>query len=276
MSNIYVPSNNFTGYSKDYPEKLEQNEDDIYNFGLAHITRQDIESFLPFRIRDVSLYQRAFIHKSIHKYVKRANYKILDYYKESNERLEYLGDAVLNLIVGKYLFNSFLDKNEGFLTRIRTKLVKSETLAYFASQLGLGNYILMSQHVISLNGRTNPRLLEDAFEALLGAIYLDKGIDVAEAFVCHMIERYIDFTKVFTEDNYKDIISRHAQANSLSLPEYKQISVEGPANNRLFSIGVFIDDEEWGRGVGKSKKIAEQMAARAAIEKRRIVDKRNF
>ena len=256
---------------------MDNNTESNNDYSKPHISREEIEGIINSRVRDISIYQRAFVHKSIFKSLRFfKDDEVLDYYKDSNERLEYLGDAVLNMIIAKYLYTTFPDKKEGFLTRIRTKLVKGDMLAHFAQKLCLGNYIVMSSHVIKFGGQTNPHILEDAFEALLGAIFLDRGMATAEQFIKDMIKKYVNFKDLFTEDNYKDILSRYTQANSLSLPEYRLIDASGPAHKIEFTIIIYIGEDKYGKGIGKTKKIAEQLAAQKTIKMLKIVDKRNF
>ena len=244
-----------------------------------HINRRDVENIVKMRIRNLNLYRKALIHKSILKAIRYLDNDCIPEYLlenscgqqnnnkiESNERLEYLGDAVINLVIAEYLFKHFVDKDEGFMTRVRTKLVNGKTLSKFSNYVNLGNYILMSQHVINIKGRENNRILEDAFEAFVGAIYLDLGLSHASAFVKRMVDSCIDIDLlVSTDDNYKDILLRYAQAQQIDLPTYEVIRTEGPPHQRLFTVQVIINKLSAGIGVAKSKKEAEQLSAKLAI-----------
>ena len=207
------------------------------DFSIEHVSRKDIESILGMRIKNIEFYQRALVHKSIQKSVKKMPPgRVKPYLLKSNETLEFLGDAVLGLVIAEYLFKNFPKENEGFLTRIRTKLVKGKTLANFAQQLHLGPFILMSRHVINIDGRKNKRILEDAFEAFVGAIYLDLGIDFARAFVLRMVQKHIETVNVFEDDNYKDLLLRYSQYKGIELPLYNTVLQEGPPHQRTFTI----------------------------------------
>ena len=144
-----------------------QIEDDLatHDFSKPHVTRAEIQSLLNgIKIKNVSYYQRALVHKSIHKAVKRYNKPdIQEYLQEHNERMEFLGDSVLSLIITNYLYNKYPDKDEGFLTRIKTKLVNGTQLAKLARQINLGKFILLSNHVENIKGRDSQKILEDTF-----------------------------------------------------------------------------------------------------------------
>lgn len=231
-----------------------------------HIARSEIENILGMRPKNLDYYRRALVHKSIQRNVKKCNNKVLEYYTMSNERLEFLGDSVLGLIVSNYLFDKFPDKDEGFLTRTKTKIVCGKNCAKLAKVLDLGKYILMSKHVVRINGHRNEKLLEDAFEAFIGAVYKDLGFKFAQVFVYRLIEKYLDFSSILEDDNYKDILLRWSQSESISLPEYQTLLEEGPSHQKMFTVGVYLDGKQMGVGKGASKKKAEQNAAKEAID----------
>jgi len=250
---------------------LKQIEDDLatHDFSIPHVTREDIQSMLKMKVKNISHYQRALVHKSIHKAVKK--YKgdnIQEYLIQHNERLEFLGDSVLSLIVANYLFHKYPDQDEGFLTRIKTKLVNGTQLAKLAKTINLGKYILMSNHVENIKGRESQKILEDAFEALLAAIFNDIGFDAVNSFVLNIIDS-LDFNEILVEDNYKDILLRYAQHDKIkpSTPEYTVISTDGPPHNRIFTVAVLINGILYCEGSGKSKKQAEQTAAFLTLKK---------
>ena len=243
------------------------------DFSTEHVSRTVVEHIVGMRVKNMELYQRALVHKSIQKSIKKTpQYLVKPYLLKSNETLEFLGDAVLGLVIAEYLFKNFPKENEGFLTRIRTKLVKGKTLANFSQQLKLGPHILMSRHVVNIDGRKNKRILEDAFEAFVGAIYLDLGIDFARAFILRLVEKYINEVNVFEDDNYKDLLLRYSQHKGIELPMYNTVLQEGPPHQRTFTMEVVLFEKPQGRGKAKSKKEAEQLAAQQAIQKLKIVD----
>ena len=238
-------------------------------FYTAHVSRDDIKDIIGFRPRNIAIYQQALVHKSVQKVIRNLFKEEplpseCAYMKESNERLEYLGDAVLNLAVASKLYLDYSGENEGFLTRIRTKLVRGTTLAHLAKELDLGNFILMSPQVININGKENDTILENAYEAVIGAIYLDLGFAHAEKFVYANMEK-ISLDEILRDDNYKDILLRYAQANYTTLPIYTIIDTSGPPHNRTFKVSVKLDGELLGEGEGRQKKEAEQLAAQKAI-----------
>jgi len=250
---------------------LKQIEDDLatHDFSKPHVTREDIQTMIKMKVKNISYYQRALVHKSIHKAVKKyQGNNLQEYLVQHNERMEFLGDSVLSLIVANYLFHKYPDRDEGFLTRIKTKLVNGTQLAKLAKSIHLGKYILMSNHVDNIKGRESQKILEDAFEALLAAIFNDLGFDAVNSFVLSIIDS-LDFNEILVEDNYKDILLRYAQHDKIkpSTPEYTLISTDGPPHNRIFKVAVIINGEQHCEGTGKSKKQAEQVAAFYTLKK---------
>lgn len=236
-----------------------------YDYSKPHMSRADIESIISMRPINLEHYYQAFVHKSIQKYTKNSSVA-LNYTKQSYERYEYLGDSVLSLIIANYLFKKYPDKNEGFLTRIRTKLVNGKTLARFSKELQLGKHILLSSNVEKIDGRNNDRILEDIFEALICAIYLDIGFVKAEKFVIDTIEKYIVFEELEVDDNYKDILLRFCQSKMNTTPSYDTIELSGPPHNRQFKVACFIQGIQYKFGMGKCKKLAEQLAAKETLK----------
>jgi ribonuclease-3 len=244
-----------------------------HDFSKAHVSREEIQSLLNMKIKNVSVYQRALVHKSIYKAVKRyrGEAPIQEYLLQHNERLEFLGDSVLGLIVANYLFHKYPDKNEGFLTRIKTKLVNGTQLANLAREINLGKYIIMSTHVENIKGRNSQKILEDAFEAFLAAIFKDLGFDAVNAFIINIIEK-LDFTEVLLEDNYKDLLLRYTQTNfKNSTPSYSLVKTDGPPHNRTFTVVVVISGNEYSQGTARSKKQAEQIAAENTLKKLNVL-----
>ena len=269
-----------------------------YNPSNIPIERDVLERIIGFKTNDLSIYQNAFVHKSYCKKVETQTTNsdgvaveliecpkdCMELQEESNERLEFLGDSILGAVVTSYLYRRY-DKDEGFCTKLKTKLVNSSTLAKLSSHLGLEKYVIISKHVEErCNGRDNPRILEDLFEALIGAIFLDfnryslslegesfhsgMGYHVAERFIINILETTIDFTQLIKHDyNYKDIILRYYQREFHITPKYSTIKVEGPPNERLFTMAVFSPDNKIvGIGKERSKKRAEQLASRVALK----------
>ena len=218
-----------------------------------NIQQFQIEDLVGTKIKNLTLYQKAFTHKSA--------IKEYDELTDSFETLEFMGDSVLGFVTTKFLFDKYEEKQEGFLTKARTKLVRSETLAAIAHKLGLHNLVLMDEKGMRNGWNSNPKILEDVFEALVGAIYLDLGLAHVKQFILRIYEnpRMIDMRSIMVDDNYKDHLMRYCQTNNLPLPDYRVTTHE----NGIFVIDVFVDNVFLGRGAAKSKKQAEQYAARS-------------
>ncbi|MGE5540732.1 MAG: ribonuclease III [Bacillota bacterium] len=185
-----------------------------------------------------------------------------------NERLEFLGDAVLELATTHFLFNRFPEKPEGDLTAYRAALVNTISLAESAKVIGLNDMLLLSRGEAKDTGRARDIILANAFEAVLGAIYLDQGYAAAEEFVARTLYPKID--AIIENRAYQDAKSRFqeaAQEKKSITPSYKTLSEEGPDHDKRFTVGVYLHSEEIARGVGKSKQEAEQAAAHEALQK---------
>ena len=191
-----------------------------------------------------------------------------EYTGSHNERLEFLGDAVLELAVTDFLFKKFLAKPEGELTSYRAALVNTVSLAEGAQALGISDYLLLSKGESKDTGRARDVILADAFEAIIGAIYLDSGYASAEAFIAKNLYNKIE--SVIASRSYQDAKSRFqeiAQEKKGITPSYETLSEIGPDHNKRFTVGVFIGNEEIARGEGQSKQEAEQSAAIAGLDK---------
>jgi ribonuclease-3 len=219
---------------------------------MEFIDRTTIEKLVGTKVNDLALYQRCFTHKSALK-----KYENL---KGSYETLEFMGDSVLGFIITKYLFDRYEDKQEGFLTKARTKLVRGKTLSTISQRIGLDKWILMDDKGMRNGWNTNPNILEDVFEALVGAIYLDLGMIHAKFFVFSVFDEEMDIN--LTDDNYKDQLMRWCQGNKVPLPEYL---VQGQYEG-TFHVEVFVEGHSYGSGFGKTKKDAEQQAAHIALK----------
>jgi len=215
------------------------------------IDKSKIESIVGTKIKNLNLYIRALTHKSA---LKKYENLTDDY-----ETLEFMGDSVLGFVITKWLFDKYEHHKEGFLTRARTKIVRSETLAGFAKHLGIGDLILMDDKGIRNNWNNNPKILEDCFEALVGAIYLDLGMIQARDFVLRIIE---NANVSLIDDNYKDQIMRYCQALKLPAPEYQIVTF----HQGVFHIQLVMSGIVCGHGEANTKKQAEQNAAHMALK----------
>ena len=217
------------------------------------IDRDSIENLVGTKISNIDLYQKAFRHKSVLKENENVD--------GSFETLEFIGDSVLGFVITKFLFDRYENKQEGFLTKARTKLVRGETLANIATKLELYKWVQMDEKGMRNEWNKNPKILEDVFESLVGAIYMDLGLLHAKQFILNIYNNpnFVNMNCIMIDDNFKDHLMRYCQTNSLNLPEYRVASHE----NGIFYIDVYVDNVFLGRGWAKNKKQAEQFAARS-------------
>jgi ribonuclease-3 len=216
-----------------------------------------IEKEIPFQ--NISLYKEAFTHAS---YANEANRKGKDY-----QRLEFMGDAVLQLYVSRYLFNLYPDVPEGILTTLRSKLVREESLARFAREQNLGSYILLGVGEEKSGGRDRDSVLADIFEAFIGAVYLDCGEDEVIKILEKTIFMHTNDLDYDDITDYKTTLQELMQADTRKTVTYELIDTSGPSNAPEFTMCVLMDDMRLGVGKGTSKKKAEQQAAKDALNK---------
>lgn len=224
------------------------------------LSQSTVEELVGQPVGDLSLYRRAFTHRSL-----------LRVYPEdalqSNERLEFLGDAFLDLIVGKCLYDRFPNKREGDLTRLRARLVSEAPLATYARHLNLGDHLLMSQNAVRNNGRDNPSILADAFEALVGAVYLDQGHEGARQFVLDRALAPFDLVEIATRDeNYKSQLLERMQAEGRPQPTYHIVHEQGPSHDKTFTVEARVGETAFEQGTAGNKQAAEQQAARRTLD----------
>ncbi len=199
-------------------------------------------------IKNIKLYQNAFVHKSFLVYASYDDeediYSVFDkeLFSQSNERLEFFGDSCLNLITAEYLFNKFPFKNEGFLTKLRTRLVRNTQLSYLGDCLGFKEWLLISTHVEKISGRDNARLIEDVFESFIACIYKDLGFYICKDFVFNVFDKYVNLDEIIANnDNYKDILLRFFQTNTWKHPLYSTVKEEGNVYNKKFITCVMVE-----------------------------------
>jgi len=212
-------------------------------------------------IRDLALYEQALRHRSLLRGELRSHLY-------SNERLEFLGDAVLGFVVAEHLYRHFPEETEGFLTQLRAKLVNGLALADYAQSISLGAFILMSENMVQTEGRQNQTILADAFEAVIGALYLDRGMGAARRFIHRTMLDHADLHDLAAQrDNFKSLLLEYVQAEAWPQPQYRVVTEEGPSHDRTFTVEVLVNGVPYGRGEAGSKKSAEQKAAREALER---------
>ncbi len=219
---------------------------------VKHI--KTLEKKLDYKFKTPKLITEALTHKS---------------YKQpyDNERLEFLGDAVLDLIVGEYLYKKFPKSNEGSLSKIRASLVNEKGFDKLANYLKLGDYIYLSNAEENNGGRKKPSLLSNAFEAIMGAIYLESGLEVANKIAVELIEKnHIEISLDSLFCDFKTTLQELTQARFGLTPVYNVVATRGPDHLKEFEVAVLIEGKEYARAIGKSKKIAQQEAAKLAVE----------
>jgi len=222
---------------------------------------QDLQQTIGVAFQDIALLEQAFIHSS---YVNENPDSPLP----DNERLEFLGDALLSFIVTEKLYHEFPHLAEGELTEIRVSLIREETLAQLASELNLGDYLYLAKGEESTGGRHRQSNLADTFEALIGAIFLDQGLTAIRDFVLRKLHSQLEQIKAGDiGQNYKALLQEFTQAKYKLLPTYRIVEVSGPDHDKSFTVEVTLGDRILGTGSGKSKRAAEIEAARSAWEK---------
>jgi len=218
------------------------------------------ERLIGYRPKNWALFYESLLHRSFLQY--------LGPQVQSNERLEFLGDAILNSLVAEYLYRQYPSMEEGDLTKIRSRLVNRKALALRAKELRLSDYLLLSSSALQSVDSGSDLILADAFEAVIGAIYIDGGLTAAQSFVTRALLSHTGILhSALTDDNYKSALLEYSQARSLGVPRYIVVKEDGPDHDRRFTVEVFLGAESLGIGIGRSKKDAEQAAAAQALER---------
>jgi ribonuclease-3 len=218
----------------------------------------EFERILMYTFRNPELLHEALSHSSYANEKKKQ--------RHSNERLEFLGDSVLSIVVSQYLFEHYPELPEGELTRIRAALVCEKSLYRFAGRIHLGDYLLLGKGEAHTGGRQRPSILADAFEAVIAAIYLDGGLEAARTHILRFIPANIPANRSMLFGDYKTALQEVIQKNPEEKVEYLLIDESGPDHSKTFTVEVCLNSNVIGKGTGKSKKDAEQMAAREALE----------
>ncbi len=217
---------------------------------------KDLERKLKINFKNKELLQRALTHKS---------YAYMYGIAEDNERLEFLGDSVLNLVISEYLYQRYPSYDEGKLTKLKSSLVNRNSLVIWAKKLSLGEYLLISEEEAAAGGRQRESLLSNALEALIGAIYQDQDWDKVRKFILGQISTL----KGIRRTDYKSRLQELIQKRYKILPEYRVKTESGPAHRKFFEVEVRVKNRFFGRGTGWSKKAAEQKAAKETLKKLR-------
>lgn len=247
-------------------------DSDIILIGCKHGVQINVNNIL---IYIQSLTHKSYIkkeyynmHENILKQAKESMPNVLELRDGSNERLEFLGDTIIKAVVSEYLFERYPEEDEGFMTRLKTKIENQKSLARFSRKIGLDEFIIISsQNEMGIVGRTNDKILEDIFESFIGAMYLDTGFLTCKKFIRYILETEIDYADlIYNDDNFKDQLLRYYHSIKWEHPKYKVLHEEGPPHKRIFTIGVLDNGEHIvGKGIDTSKRRAEQKASKLAL-----------
>jgi ribonuclease III len=219
------------------------------------------ESKIGLKFKDKELLKRSLTHRSFLNENKDEELK-------NNERLEFLGDAVLELVISEYLFNTYPERAEGDLTSFRAAVVKTDSLAKISKQLGIGEFLLMSKGEEMTGGREKDYLLANTFEAIIGALYLDQGYEpVKEFLIKHLVPQISTIVKYRLDIDSKTKLQETTQTKFKTTPVYKVIKEKGPDHDKVFTVAVMIKGKIYGEGEGITKQKAEDAAAGQALRK---------
>ncbi len=226
----------------------------------------ELQSRIEYRFKNTILLKNALTHDSYYKKEERVNAELSPF-----ERMEFLGDSVLGLVIAQELFVLFPQKQEGNLSKLKSKIVSEKFLTMRSNELDLGEYLLLSSEEARSGGRQKPSIISDSMESLICAIYLDGGMTVARKFIKKFIlnkfENYVNREELI---NYKSILQEYTQGKFQKPPIYQVVSEKGPDHQKEFLVEVFINGTSFGRGTGANKKGAQQQAAKVACAKLKI------
>ena len=216
----------------------------------------DLEHKLNYYFNDRNLLKNALLHKSLGNEKK-------EYKNQNNERLELLGDAVLDLIVAEYLYKNYKNASEGTIAKLKAMVVSEPILAKISRQIGIGKFLMLSRGEVMSGGRNRESILADSFEAILGAVYIDSNLDEARVFALSHIKQYIDHIEE-NEDilDFKSILQEYVQKEFRTVPTYELVAERGPDHMKEFEIQVIVGNYKE-KAVAKNKKKAEQLSAKA-------------
>lgn len=244
-------------------EKENNSENYIKNVTISENRLNDLMEFqeiVGIRFNDINLLNMSLAHSS---YVNETLTEMQD-----NEKLEFLGDSVLALIVNEYLYKKYPEKVEGQLSKLKSIVVSEYSLASIARSIDLGDYLLLGKGERQYGGAERSAILADAMEAVLGAYYLDSGLEKAREFILPFIIKELNkINKNEHRKDYKTSLQLVVQQKYKLCPVYKTVKEEGPDHNKIFYVNVYIENEEYGTGKGNNKKSAQQKAAKKALER---------
>lgn len=220
----------------------------------------ELEQAIGYKFKEKIFINTALTHSSYANETKGQGVK-----RKDNQRMEFLGDSVLSVVVSDYLFRSCKDMDEGALTRIRAAIVCEDSLATRGLKLNLGEFMLMGHGEIISEGRKRKSTIADAFEALIAAIYIDGGLEAAASFLQPFVAESVEKLKKKTNEDYKSLLQRFVQQSKDDILEYEIVEESGPPHDRLYKSVVKLNNNIIGEGAGKSKRLSEQSAAMQAL-----------
>ncbi len=219
------------------------------------VAAHDIEQEIGYHFADRKFLSQALTHAS----------SVASQGIYGNDRLEFLGDAVIDLAVAHVLFERYPQKDEGWLTQMRARLVDEEALAIKARAIDLGRHLILGKGEQTAGGSAKASILSGAYEALMGAVLLDGGYEACETIIRRQFIEIAYLDGTIDPKNFKSLLQERMQKDGRGLPRYEVIDITGPDHDRSYLVAVYVEDEEWGRGTGRSKKEAEMEAARQAL-----------
>ncbi|MBI9032318.1 ribonuclease III [bacterium] len=223
---------------------------------------EELQSIIQFKFKNTILLKNALTHDSFYKKEERVNTEISPF-----ERMEFLGDSVLGLVIAQELFVLFPKKHEGNLSKLKSKIVSEKFLTMRSNEINLGDYLLLSSEEARSGGRLKPSIVSDSMESLICAIYLDGGMPAARKFIKKFIlNKFEDYVNREELINYKSILQEYTQGKFQKPPIYKVVSEHGPDHLKEFIVEVFVNNNSYGKGSGANKKSAQQQAAKVACE----------
>ena len=231
---------------------------------LDNEKKAELEKNLGVVIINTEYFEQALLHRSYLQVLDGSHYL-------SNERLEFLGDAILGMVVGEYLFSLHTSVLEGELTKMRSWLVNKNSLALCAKKINLDSFLMLSYSAEKSLENGSDSILADALEAIIAAVYLDAGIEQARKFIINSLLPIMINKSVMVDKNYKSILLESVQAEGMHSPRYNVIEEKGPDHDKEFTVGVYVENELKGQGEGRSKKEAEQKAAKDALKKMNLL-----
>ncbi len=232
---------------------------DLNLFDSAKISR--LENLIGIKINTVGIYEQAMIHRSYLQMIDESSDE------NSNERLEFLGDSILGMVVAEYLFFSNLNELEGALTKARAQIVNKKSLAYCSKRLNLDDFLLLSFSAKRSLESGSDSILADAMESLIAAVYLDNDFRTVKYFIYDNIISVVIDSDVYDDKNYKSMLLEEVQSHGYSYPRYAVLEESGPDHDKTFVVCVYVGEKEVAVGAGKNKKEAEQQAAKNALNK---------